>query len=116
MICMDCKIDTRSIGEYFMINKDLWTFGKGFLCIGCLENRLGRKLEPKDFLLCPLNLSLLEFWDFASQRLLDRLGRFSTKFLREKGIVGDKLGEVLSIIQFSKSRKEFADSLYEALK
>ena len=48
--CHDCGIDT--INEYYMVKHKLWkkAVGRnGMLCILCLENRLGRKLKPKDF-------------------------------------------------------------------
>ncbi len=41
------------------------------LCIGCLENRIGRKLTPNDFdPVPPLNMMN----NCQSDRLLDRLG------------------------------------------
>jgi hypothetical protein len=46
--CADCGADTfEDNHEYYMISDDLWqTAGadEGFLCIGCLETRLGRQL------------------------------------------------------------------------
>lgn len=36
-----------------MVLDDLWEsarMNKGFLCIGCLEKRIGRKLKPNDFI------------------------------------------------------------------
>lgn len=67
--CDDCGADTapctkrrgcRHAGrwEYYMVEDDVWaTAGMpaGFLCIGCLEARLGRELRPVDFLDCLLN-------------------------------------------------------------
>ena len=57
MPCMDCDEDTWS--EYYMISHDLWheIVGSraGYLCVPCLEHRLGRRLEPADFLPCPCN-------------------------------------------------------------
>jgi hypothetical protein len=43
---------------------------EGMLCIGCLEKRIGRKLECKDFSKCPLNFDPM--WA-KSDRLLDRM-------------------------------------------
>jgi len=45
-----------------------------FLCIGCLENRLGRKLTPDDFSLVPLNFMISAEDSSASPRLRDRMG------------------------------------------
>lgn len=62
--------------EYYMVHDDIWGTagaGRGFLCIGCLERNLGRKLTPADFSNAPVN-------DPAGKRprtprLLNRLGR-----------------------------------------
>jgi hypothetical protein len=52
-ICMDCGVDTNEIREYFMVTNRIWMKyvpeRKGFLCIGCLETRMGRTLDAKDF-------------------------------------------------------------------
>lgn len=52
-ICMDCDVDTNEIREYFMVDDHLWAENvpeyHGFLCIGCLESRVGRTLDARDF-------------------------------------------------------------------
>jgi hypothetical protein len=52
-ICMDCEVDTKQIREYFMVTNRIWMEyvpeRRGFLCLGCLEARMGRTLESKDF-------------------------------------------------------------------
>jgi hypothetical protein len=64
-LCIDCGIDTcpcsgkhgyRHVGrwEHYMVKDALWkraglTPDAGYLCIGCLEARLGRELRPSDF-------------------------------------------------------------------
>ncbi len=65
-ICDDCGMDTspctgrrgcRHIGrwERYMVRDSVWKaagmkgMDAGFLCIGCLERRLGRQLRPRDF-------------------------------------------------------------------
>lgn len=73
--CRDCGVDTggAGIGERYMVHFHLWDdvgAGAGFLCIGCLEARLGRQLNGWDFLPCPLN-SLPDY--FRSPRLQSRL-------------------------------------------
>jgi Protein of unknown function (DUF2695) len=53
--CEDCGSD---YGEYYMVQNDLWRAhgaGKGMLCIGCLEKRIGRKLCRQDFIDLPIN-------------------------------------------------------------
>jgi len=51
--CLDCRVDTGHIGEHYFINTSTWLAivgsNKGMLCIGCLETRLGRKLNRADF-------------------------------------------------------------------
>ena len=75
-VCNDCS---RSIhGEWYMVHDDLWPLAKdgGFLCISCLEGRLGRRLTPVDFKDVPANDP--GHPDFGrvhrSHRFLDRLG------------------------------------------
>lgn len=42
-----------------------------YICIGCLERRLGRRLRSIDFTVCPMN----EPHPWNTPRLADRLGR-----------------------------------------
>lgn len=52
-ICLDCKVDTGAIHEHYYLNLKLWLSihdsERGMLCIGCVERRLGRPLQPEDF-------------------------------------------------------------------
>lgn len=72
--CIDCGVHTVQIGEYYNVHDRIWEESggeDGLLCIGCLENRLGRMLVPDDFGYCLIN------WDplyFRSARFFDRLG------------------------------------------
>ena len=64
MACYDCGHDCAYMGERFMLHDDVWwslldrgeayTAG-AMLCVGCVEQRLGRRLTSSDFLPCPLN-------------------------------------------------------------
>ena len=62
--------------EWYMVRPDVWDaahrsgHAPQFLCIGCLENRIGRRLTPEDFASVPLNQPN---W-IDSKRLLTRLG------------------------------------------
>jgi hypothetical protein len=51
--CIDCGVCTNCNGEYYMVNDEVWLGanpkGRGMLCIGCLEDRLGRLLTKDDF-------------------------------------------------------------------
>ena len=60
--CNDCGISTtprtrrgsirHGSWEWYMVHDYLWAHAgmtDGFLCIGCLERRLGRHLQPRDF-------------------------------------------------------------------
>ena len=68
--CGDCGMNT--VNEYYMVHNHVWEAagkpkawkptqpaseydGGGFLCIGCLEQRLGRQLTPADFTECLIN-------------------------------------------------------------
>ena len=62
--CADCgqaTIGTRTApGEWYMVHDELWAQAGmepcgGWLCIGCLERRLGRRLVPADFKAVPVN-------------------------------------------------------------
>lgn len=69
--CFDCKVDTKD--EYYMVLDEIWEeFGCGddLLCIGCLENRVGRNLVRADFNDYPIND--IDLWN-KSPRLLNRL-------------------------------------------
>ena len=70
--CIDCRVDTSENLEYYMVHDHIWrqARGSGMLCIGCLENRLGRSLRPRDFTDCLLNSDAFR----QSPRLRDRLG------------------------------------------
>lgn len=59
--CVDCDFDTF-YGEYYMVRDSVWRRAKmkshynaGMLCIGCLQNRLRRKLTHRDFTPAPIN-------------------------------------------------------------
>ena len=72
-LCIDCGLDTapyddrRKHGarksEYYMVRDSVWReAGMSerkdqaiFLCIGCLEARLGRMLTARDFTRVPIN-------------------------------------------------------------
>lgn len=75
--CLDCKVDTSEINEYYMVKGTLWleamrTRGdkKRMLCLGCLEERIGRTLTSHDFLDVPVNVR-----QDVSDRFKDRRGR-----------------------------------------
>lgn len=75
-LCRDCGICTHEINEYYMVLNEVWLESglkkyDGMLCIGCLEARLGRKLEHKDFISCRINVE----YEKMSPRLLDRVTR-----------------------------------------
>lgn len=84
--CWDCGINTCPLEgdrEYYEVEDIVWHRAHGigygqtdngtegyFLCIGCLEGRLGRKLKPLDFKDLPANRPS----PWLSDRLNDRLG------------------------------------------
>jgi hypothetical protein len=64
-ICKDCGTDTtppEGDREDYMVHNELWRAAGMpdedagiYLCIGCLEKRLGRELTAKDFTAYPVN-------------------------------------------------------------
>jgi hypothetical protein len=78
--CNDCSVNVLTSGEFYMLNPEIWEkqLGLGWednLCIGCLEQRLGRKVGPlwqvnSDFMLPPHS----SWMHPASPRLMDRYG------------------------------------------
>lgn len=72
--CADCGDDVDALHEFaYMVRPILWAdhgAGDGVLCVGCLEERLGRHLVPSDFWDVPLN----RLAHVQSPRLRQRLG------------------------------------------
>jgi hypothetical protein len=59
--CVDCGRNTYELKEYYMVNDWVWMSAGmspngGMLCVKDLEKRLQRKLSPRDFFLCALNV------------------------------------------------------------
>jgi hypothetical protein len=67
--CHDCRVDTldmpgRSeyyLTEYYMVHDDVWAqagmdVASGFLCVRCLQRRLGRPLTGDDLIDAGCNL------------------------------------------------------------
>lgn len=81
--CMGCGVHTKDIKEFYTLQNHIWRLvnpqHSGMLCIGCVEQRLGRELCMVDFTWCPLNAeNLIEGSDRLKNRLLPsyRSGRF----------------------------------------
>lgn len=76
-VCLDCRRDTvYDLNEYYHVHDDVWKqsgVGRhaGMLCIGCLEKRIGRQLNYRDFGDVPINAYP------ASDRLSQRRGIWS---------------------------------------
>jgi hypothetical protein len=60
--CTDCEVDCRALGEdFYQVRSSVWAVaypgynehgvgvGTSRPCIGCLEERIGRRLTPGDF-------------------------------------------------------------------
>lgn len=71
---MDCAVDTGKIGEHYFVHTPTWLAAvgsiRGMLCVGCLEKRLGRKLNGDDFTSATINSPLHEI---KSARLMSRM-------------------------------------------
>ena len=79
--CVDCHASIRD--EFYMVHDSVWRKARmgefaGFLCVGCLEKRIGRRLRPADFTDCPMNKPDFTYRDGRpvpkSHRLRNRLG------------------------------------------
>lgn len=77
--CNDCGMLTAPEGapdEWYEVRDEVWLAAgmtvQGILCIGCLENRLGRELSARDFENAALNDPA---FGWHSDRLNDRLRR-----------------------------------------
>lgn len=74
-LCLDCGVDTNKIDEYYMVKGHVWTQAMGdkpdgMLCIGCLEKRIGRRLQLQDF---TEHMNQHGPWAGADRRLSKRL-------------------------------------------
>lgn len=72
--CIDCKVNTYLIGEYYMVYHSVWEESglrlfDGMLCISCLEKRIGRQLTSEDFSDFPINKDPM----FRSDLLISRM-------------------------------------------
>lgn len=79
-LCADCQAETLSTEpgvptEYYMVHDPIWQAAgkiRGYLCIGCLEARLGRQLTAADFTIAKINdlgYSNIEYaWSWRSDR------------------------------------------------
>lgn len=52
--CRDCGVNTLRSGEYYMVSNSVWAAtgiapDEGMLCLDCVERRIGRLLEYRDF-------------------------------------------------------------------
>ena len=83
--CHDCGVETLPLddrrSEWYMVKNEVWKkcgMTEGYLCIGCLEGRLGRALTATDFTDAPVNglekTELMRYaWSWRSRRLTERL-------------------------------------------
>jgi hypothetical protein len=76
ILCLDCHQDLAKMEELFIFDIKVWNKAVGrkdrhkFLCVGCLEDRLGRRLRPEEFPDCEENTTPCLF---RSHRLIDRM-------------------------------------------
>ena len=76
--CSQCGSNTLHINEYYMVTDEVWNAawptGRGMLCIGCLEDRLGRQLTSDDFTDAPINQGVFGYSERLRQRLAGAQG------------------------------------------
>jgi len=87
--CHDCGTETLPVdwgyrAEWYMVNKEIWEAAglrSGYLCIGCIESRIGRRLNANDFTDAPINdLGIADTryaWSYRTPRLRSRLANLS---------------------------------------
>jgi hypothetical protein len=98
--CCDCGVGTNVLGEWYAVNDAVWEEawrgrhryswarcvpGQEVLCIGCLEQRLGRTLCAGDFTDAAVNKTKLCFTGGLmlrmSERMRDRLTATKSRIL-----------------------------------
>ena len=115
-LCVDCKVNTIESREYYMVTNALWKRAKigprgGMLCIGCLEQRIGRKLASRDFTDCPLNWKNILLPGYGSMRLVSRMANGGPRSRWRKGLL-EILKDALSTGSMEKVRnKTLLDSI-----
>lgn len=75
--CLDCRQDTGKMREHYFVKTEIWMKVHhsvyGMLCVGCLENRLGRQLRADDFTDAHINNPrLYDMSDRLRSRINDR--------------------------------------------
>lgn len=65
--CRDCRVDVAAIDHWYMVHNAVWAaaggsegHGRDYLCLDCLEKRLGRPLLNGDFK--PTDADNCEHW------------------------------------------------------
>ena len=76
--CAGCRLDVLEHREIFVLDDNVWhalagTDANKFLCLACVETRLGRQLRPSDFPNWPVNRYGM-FGKGHSDRLRERMG------------------------------------------
>ncbi len=78
--CMDCLICTLSNDEMYQLHDEVWLQAhnsfEGFLCVTCIETRLGRRLNRNDFQDVELNRNSIKYP--KSDRLVRRINNLGT--------------------------------------
>jgi hypothetical protein len=74
LACDDCGLNILEAGEYYMLRDDVWESQLGLgrwnnLCVGCLESRLGRRINFADLIIFPR----LPWMKPDSERLAQRM-------------------------------------------
>lgn len=82
--CKDCGFDTMAGNEYYMVKDEVWAAAgmtRGFLCVGCLEARVGTLSSEHFRMDLPINAwSLFK----RSERLQTALSRCSCNITEGK--------------------------------
>ena len=93
--CRDCGALTAPLdgpAEWYTLKDEVWPLAPddGYLCIGCLERRIGRTVVYRDFDTAPINAP---GWGWKTDRLMARL---MSHHASEVAAIETMLGEVSS--------------------
>jgi hypothetical protein len=72
-LCHDCHRDTWQLGHSYIVHDELWAaaglpeYGGTYLCLDCIEDRLGRPLAVEDFRLTDADTA--PYWGDCSRML-----------------------------------------------
>jgi hypothetical protein len=119
--CIDCGMECLSLEpgvrtEYYMVCDDIWAAAgmghdDGYLCIGCIEHRLGRPLHRADFTHAHINDPSISddliAWSWRTDRLRSRLTAPAPAAPMTTFEFGALLGEIINLDALAVDAEEY---------